>query len=521
MYKLLIVDDEEIERRAIEYIISNSNMNISEMQQATNGQDAVAKSSVFEPDIIIMDINMPGLNGIKAAAVIKKFLPTTHIIFLTAFDEFDHAKEAIKLGADDFIVKPASAETLEKAIINSIKNIEHSIEQLNRKKKTENKLKGASTYLKECLVEAFILGESDIDKINKYLSFTNIDFDYSYGAVASADFEKERTRNPANVKAKKIIIYDRLKNEINKTVKKNITYLKGDCLYLFVYDTSKEKIVINQAGINEAFDRISKYALSVHRIEMDFANGSISESVDKIWRSFSGAKKQIYKKIKVEFGNFSKDILSTLANDIISNRVNSINNQLVNVQNILVSENTNMEDYRVKLLEFSILLKKNIILTINRPIIIDDGLYIIASKTKSYDEGANFLSYYCDKLCEICAMDEEKDKNIIIVGHMAEYIKEHIAENITLEKMSEVSKLSSYYISRLFKKCLKMNFSDYVTYVRIKNAKNLLKNPYLSIKEISFKSGYADPNYFARVFKKETQISPTTFRKRHMDAKEN
>ncbi len=75
MYKLLIVDDEEIERRAIERIVDKSNIEIGDIKQASNGQEAVAISSTFEPDIIIMDINMPGLDGINAARVIKKFLP--------------------------------------------------------------------------------------------------------------------------------------------------------------------------------------------------------------------------------------------------------------------------------------------------------------------------------------------------------------------------------------------------------------------------------------------------------------
>ncbi len=58
-----------------------------------------------------------------------------------------------------------------------------------------------------------------------------------------------------------------------------------------------------------------------------------------------------------------------------------------------------------------------------------------------------------------------------------------------------------------------MSFSDYLTYARMRKSKELLKNPYLSIKEISYQLGYTDPNYFTRVFKKEMDVSPTTYRK--------
>lgn len=515
MYKLLIVDDEEIERRAIEYIVERGVSSIGEIMQATNGQEAVALASTFEPDIIIMDISMPGLNGIKSADVIKKFLPDAHIIFLTAYDEFNYAKEAVKIGADDFVVKPASHEMIEKAIESSINSIEEKNRQVEKSETTKEKLKDASKYLQECLVEALIAGESNREKIEKYFSFINIDFEYSYGSVVSIDFLDKNRLSRQSLEIRKELIFEKFNAKIQSEIEKCITYIKGNYLYIITFDTEYEKLIVGRSRLREVVGALSKKISQEYNAAVDFGVGDISKSVETIWCSFAKAKEQINKKSDVETGDFSTSLLEKLTTCILNNSVNEIKSVVVDLQAMLRKDNYSIEDYRIRLLEFSILLKQMIIQKTNRPISIDDGLYIVASKVNSVDEGAEFVQYYIDSLCRICAMDD-KDKNAIIVNQLALYINEHISENITLEQLAEVSKLSTFYICKLFKKYLKMNFSDYVTYIRIKKAKKLLVDPCLSIKEISFKTGYADPNYFTRVFKKETGVSPTSFRKQYM-----
>ena len=107
MFKLLIADDEQLERDALHFIILKSIDSISNIEEAVNGREAIDKAWKMKPDIIILDINMPGINGIEAAWKIRENHETASIIFLTAvfFHQFDYAHEAIKVGADDYIVK--------------------------------------------------------------------------------------------------------------------------------------------------------------------------------------------------------------------------------------------------------------------------------------------------------------------------------------------------------------------------------------------------------------------------------
>ena len=112
MYKLLIVDDEFVEIEALEYVIKNSDLPISSIESAHNGRQAINLVQTFLPDFVLMDIKMPGISGIQAAAVIKEEHPNCKIVFLTAYDYFNYAQEAIQLKASGFLIKPVADDEL-------------------------------------------------------------------------------------------------------------------------------------------------------------------------------------------------------------------------------------------------------------------------------------------------------------------------------------------------------------------------------------------------------------------------
>lgn len=518
MFKLLIVDDEEIERRAITHIVENVDIRINEILQASNGQEAVAVAAASEPDIIIMDITMPGLNGIKAADIIKKFLPDTRIIFLTAFDEFDYAKEAIKLGADDFVVKPAAPETIESTILNSIKRIQHKNEQQQKTELAREKLQGAAKYLEECLVEALIEGESNEKKIKKYLSFTNINFEYSFGSVISMQFDQPSIYLESSLEIKKQMIFEKLISHIGDIIPKSIFYINGFYLYIFIYDTLYENIISSKESLEKSWEKIEKKIYEDNAAILSLGTGDVCKAVSTIWNSFMQAKERLINHDDSAEEKSSIDIIGELAQSIVNNEKYIERAHINKVHNILWSENESIEKYRIKLLEFSVMLKQMIINKVRRPIMIDDSLYLSISRIISPEQGLEYLTLYSEKLRKIASLGD-RDKNAIIIDELAMYIEEHITENITLDYLSEISKLSTYYICKLFKKYFDMNLVDYITFIRIENAKKYLLDPYLSVKEVCHKSGYTDPNYFARVFKKATGTSPTNYRKLNLNDK--
>ncbi len=99
-----------------------------------------------------------------------------------------------------------------------------------------------------------------------------------------------------------------------------------------------------------------------------------------------------------------------------------------------------------------------------------------------------------------------------IVTKAQEYIRQNFQKDVALEEVAQAVGVSPYYFSKLFKEEAGVNFTEYLTGLRIEKAKSLLKNREMSIKQVCLDSGYANPNYFSRIFKKWTGITPTEFR---------
>jgi len=108
MYKLLVVDDEPLVREGIVSLIPFDKLGIKKIFQAENGLIAWEIVNKEIPDVILCDINMPKLNGLEFANKVKKLYPKIKIAFITGYDYFDYAKEGIKIGVDDYVLKPIS-----------------------------------------------------------------------------------------------------------------------------------------------------------------------------------------------------------------------------------------------------------------------------------------------------------------------------------------------------------------------------------------------------------------------------
>ena len=124
MNKILIADDERFEREQLTEIILESFPHEVQIRTAENGRQAVEAAALWQPGIVLMDIEMPGIGGIDAAKRILSQQPGCKIIFVTAYSLFDYAYEAVKMGAYDYILKPISPEDVTKAVLRCMKQVE-------------------------------------------------------------------------------------------------------------------------------------------------------------------------------------------------------------------------------------------------------------------------------------------------------------------------------------------------------------------------------------------------------------
>ena len=106
MYKIMLADDEGIVIDSLKFIIGKEFGGKCIVEYAKTGRSVIALAEKFRPDIAIMDIQMPGINGIEAMKEIRKNNANVLFIVMSAYDKFDYAKEAIKLGVLEYITKP-------------------------------------------------------------------------------------------------------------------------------------------------------------------------------------------------------------------------------------------------------------------------------------------------------------------------------------------------------------------------------------------------------------------------------
>jgi len=113
--RVLIADDQPLYRRGLEVVLHTED-NIEVVGEAENGEDAIAKAEELAPDVILMDVRMPRINGIEATQAIRDLVPTTKILMLTVSDEDSDLYEAIKAGASGYLLKEVSVEEVADSI---------------------------------------------------------------------------------------------------------------------------------------------------------------------------------------------------------------------------------------------------------------------------------------------------------------------------------------------------------------------------------------------------------------------
>lgn len=124
MYRLLIVDDEPLVRRGISTLVDLHALNIGEVYEAANGEEALELFERYGPDLVLADINMPRMNGLAFAEAARAIKPDVRIAIITGYDYFDYAVKALKIGVEDYILKPLSRSDVSEVLIKLIGRLE-------------------------------------------------------------------------------------------------------------------------------------------------------------------------------------------------------------------------------------------------------------------------------------------------------------------------------------------------------------------------------------------------------------
>jgi two-component system response regulator YesN len=165
MYRILVADDEALEREGMRWIISNMMQQQFTVIEAENGREALQQASIHKPHIVVMDIRMPGMDGLTALRAIQQLLPQTKFVLVTAYESFDYAQEAVRLGAKDYIVKPAKRQDIVALIERLIGQIQQEKQELSAQEENEQRLNKLVPLVKSELALRLIASAVDEQEI--------------------------------------------------------------------------------------------------------------------------------------------------------------------------------------------------------------------------------------------------------------------------------------------------------------------------------------------------------------------
>ncbi|WP_159885628.1 response regulator [Paenibacillus puerhi] len=506
MLTLLMAEDELIEREALRYLIEQQySSNISIVYEASTGKEMLEQALRLKPDMIMMDIQMPEMDGLSAAEMIRNLLPETEIIILTAYSHFDYAKRAILIGANNYLLKPISNQSLYEAIDRMVERIrERKI--TSEKQQSMNKRFDHWKYLmeKELIFEALYPSVAATTHLNDYLEWLQLDFQSYSLLIMGQDHTQEDIRLIRNIK-----------NKLSYHVTTTIATMLGSNIVMVLFDKQLPEVIISRP-FAKTLQEVKTIIQEKTGSESFIGKSQVYQSIEHMTQAYSEAMENAdhnlrhhsqVSKTTVESYPYAKEeqlcvyilqedykgslaILRELLEWLATERRNFIGNDVIQLctqihrsvqQHFGSFPNFPLEDIRSRLEQLS-----------------------------GIQEIALYMQGLLPGLIEAVS-EQKKSSRDDLMNSVKAYLEEHFAEEISLEQISRRIGLSSFYFSKYFKKMAGINFKEYLIQIRMEKAMFLMKSFNKSVKEVTLEVGYNDPNYFSKAFKKYTGLSPTQF----------
>ncbi|MEN8078784.1 response regulator [Clostridioides difficile] len=499
MFKVLIVDDEPFIRLGLKKMINWEEEGFSIIGEARNGVEALSIVNTESIDLIITDISMPKMDGISFINKLRKYDKNVKIVFLTGYREFEYAKQGIKFGIKEYLLKPINPSEL----LSVLRNIKEVLEDELRIEKALDEVSNKE------IIDIIQGKNKDINIIKKYFTkeYVNVckveieDFDdtaegwirsgYYYNNIRSIKDNIESIlgneciflegelgnyylifqNNTDNMdlaesqkKIDNIILVDNIKIKITvgQWVRSEEIYLS----YKTIRYKTKEKQAINNKTairINEIVSKESERMLIDYTIE---GNQKALEVIEYISREIRNKKIDTY-------------IVSVALQNVIEKILNKIKNEYGYINKLFP-----YDDY--------------------------DQFY-----NKRYDTNEMIIEEFkkiIEELLNLFGNFKVSYKGVII-RQACQYVVKNIDNDVSLAHVSNELNISKNYFCALFKNETGENFLTFVTRTKMERAKILLKNDNMKVYEVCDYLGYNDTTYFTRIFKKYSNMTPYEYKK--------
>ncbi|MDZ7794398.1 MAG: response regulator [Spirochaetia bacterium] len=507
MYSVLIVDDEQPVIESISFMLQKYRPELEIAGTGMSGREAIEIAEATKPDIILIDVKMPGIDGLDALREIKRRSPNVLPILITAYERFDIAQTAFELGVQDYILKPFSREKLIDAVDAAVESLGQRLDGRGESLKHIELYHTLSSSIETLLFVAVKLN-SEVNAFIPYLK-SSLAFNTSRGCVGILEWQGQRSK--ASKGALPAAASESLSRDLISLGREVISRLKFKfpCLaapfeqevLFFFPDISEVNSVPGVENLAAVVDPEKNSSTQWHfvtgkSVEFENINVSYLDAHQKMRHHMEpfdseqliSYSEQWRRELEVALQNLDEGLQKRIFATVLASTDTIDRAEAVLCDLLLYVEHANS---------------------------VVTGFHLMRTghKWEEEDSAENLLAFYsgwakalADKIKTVQAENLPK-----VLSRALDYIKLNYAHSLQLSDVADEVEVSSAYLSNLFSRYLRKSFVDQLTQMRMERAKRLLKEHSHSIKEISSMVGYQDPNYFSRLFKRLVGCSPTEF----------
>lgn len=494
---------------------------------ATNGKDGLEQVGECRPDVILTDIRMPKMDGLEMVRRILGLDYPCKILLMTGFAEFEYGKQAVQLGAFDFITKPFSEEEIIRAVCKAAEQVKTERQQKSRVIEMEHRLRESMPALRQEYFMMLTRHQTSEAAAQARWDFLQIPLNIRQCAILLMEIDHFQEKSAAHSLHELELIRFSLQNIVEETLGLFTTGI------VFREAESRFAAVINSASTADSVkvaEACCRHIAAYTRFTISIGVGDIAESIDELPRSYRQAQTAIAHHLYTE-GNAVMSYQDTLNREVPLQLAGDLKEELMlalrsgnssKVQQLLRSLAEQVEqltprpdpDYLLNLY---------------------DELAAMAVRTM-YEK---LSPAECSGLANEYKEAREKSKLAFaeLQGHLErlftggaamihgtaisetasmiyrslDYMNERLHEEVTLADCAAQVHLSVSYYTILFKKVTGQTFVQYLTQERIKRAKAMLIDG-MPVQDVAASVGYEERRYFSDVFKKVTGMTPTAFR---------
>ncbi len=536
MSGVLIVDDMPLIRSAVSRILSTKEAFFTPILEASNGLEAVELARIHRPDIVLMDIKMPGLTGLQATALIREDQPDVKIVMLTAYNEFSYVQKALKLGARDYILKPVRPDMLIEVLVEIKQEILEERQELRTIEMVKGSLQRALPVIETNLVENLIRGThpegTTVDESLAYLGKRLVD---PVVLVAKADNYDRiiKEKSESELQQMHTALVRLVRDTLPQPQRALVGYSSpGRVVVISSTDDHLEiarnlRVFADKLRMTIAANMPFTVTIGFGRRRAEIKSIPLSYAEANLARRYRG-REQNNQVIGID------DILEDLpAGDDVSRYLVQRERQLTKMVQLnqqqdaqqLINEIVDYLSQRYyrrpdamknHCAELVTLVAWGVIGTgVDEPIVLD-LLHQQVRVLSSWQSVPEIRAWTLNSLAEMMTLVEGVFRRLDAMQAAVSYIRQNYQRSdLSLNEVASEVSLSQSHFSAQFKAKTGMSYVKFLTAVRLEEAQKLLLTSDHSVATVSEMVGYPNVTNFYRHFRRQTGKTPGAYREAH------